>query len=131
MIKTIQIGDKSINFSTSFAWCFIYKAQFGKDPLTVIRPAYAQASSSGASGAAVFYDLYERLGVVEVSRIAWAMARNADKEIPDPETWVSSFEEFPVMTFMEELIPEALSSMFATKKASAPNRTERRKARTK
>jgi len=44
MIKTLQFGDKQVSFSTSFAWCFIYRSQFHRDPAQVLLPVARKAA---------------------------------------------------------------------------------------
>lgn len=133
MIKTLQFGEKQVSFSTSFAWCFIYKAQFHKDPAQVLIPVTKQVTSmqtqqekpkkkskaqEAEDNADYAYNLYELLGFVEIADIAWSMARLLDENIPEPIVWVASFgDDFDAMQIMLELIPEAIESCFSTKKS--------------
>lgn len=119
MIKTIQMGDKEVQFSTSFAWAFIYKSQFGKDPSHLLLPAIKDSEGQSADSAG--YTLIEKLGFSGIAEICWAMARLADKNTSDPESWVNSFgDDFAVMDLVEDIIPEAINSCFASKKSGAP-----------
>ena len=114
MIKTLTFGDKTVQFSTSFAWCFVYKSQFGQDPARVFMPAIRKITDQGDEGAASA--IYEEIGLVGVVQIAWAMAKLCDKQLPDPMTWVSSFgDDFAALDIVTELIPEAIQSCFSSK----------------
>lgn len=130
MFKTMDFGGKKVSFSTSFAWCFIYKAQFRDDPIKTLLPAVKSAlgdpaieqiEDEEAREQAQAFVLLEELGVIGVAQIAWAMAKLADKGIPEPMAWVDSFgDDFPVMDILVEVITDAIESCFATKKSEAP-----------
>jgi len=38
MIKTLKMGGKEVQFSTSLSWVWVYKGQFGRDPLFLLMP---------------------------------------------------------------------------------------------
>lgn len=119
MIKTITFGEKDVQFSTSFAWTFIYKSQFGQDAAKVLLPVIKQMQ--GAKPEDYGFLVYEALGFTGIADIAWSMARLLDKDIPEPSVWVASFgDDFTSGDLVDELLPEAITSCFATKKASAP-----------
>lgn len=119
MIKTVQMGEKELQFSTSFAWVFIYKSQFGKDPAQILLPAVRDLQ--GADEESAGYTLMERLGFSGITEISWAMARLADKKTPDPEAWIASLgDDFDMMELVTEVLPEAIESCFTTKKSGAP-----------
>jgi hypothetical protein len=133
MIKTIEFGDKTVNFSTSFAWAFAYKSQFGQDPARVFMPAIQKALLLAANEEAENEDqetikaiiLYEELGFTGIVQIAWAMAKLCDKNLPDPMTWVLSFgDDFNALDLVTDLIPAAIESCFASKKFEAPSKKE-------
>lgn len=126
----MQIGDKTVNFSTAFAWAFIYKSQFGEDPVKTLLPTVKGVFSNKEIEAiedeeekeqAQVFALMEALGITGIAQIAWAMAKLADSSIPAPLPWIESFgDDFPVMDMLEELVTEAISSCFASKKSGAP-----------
>ena len=129
MIKTLQFGDKSVQFSTSFAWTFIYKSQFKKDAARVLMPTIQKVFSiSGDTeaeeedqGAVQAIALYEELGFTGIAEIAWAMARLCDKTIPEPVQWIESFgDDFSPLDIVTEIITEAITSCFASKNQMTP-----------
>lgn len=114
MIKTVNVGEKEVQFNTNFAWTFIYKSQFGEDPSKVLIPAIQESSKVGESDAG--FAIMEELGFVGASRIFWAMARLADKKVPEFEKWVNSFgDDFNFMDIFSEMIGEVVSSCMSTK----------------
>lgn len=121
MIKTLTFGDKQVQFSTSFAWTFIYKSQFGKDAAKVLLPIIKKIYSEDVSEEDQAIYFWEELGFTGIAEIAWAMARLADKTIPEPGAWVLSFgDDFAAADLTTELLPEAVISCFSTKKSLAP-----------
>jgi len=38
MIKTLTMGGKEVRFSTALSWVWVYKGQFGRDPLFLLMP---------------------------------------------------------------------------------------------
>lgn len=110
MVKTINIDGKEVKFSTSFAWMLKYKSQFHLDPAKIIIPA-SQKANKDKSGLASL----EEIGFVNIANMAWACAAICDNDIADPDTWVNSFEEFPIVSVATELLP-ALFASFSSKK---------------
>ena len=130
MVKTLQFGEKEVTFSTSFAWAFVYKSQFGDDPIKTLLPTVKGVFSNKEIEAiededekeqAQVFALMEALGLTGIAQIAWAMAKLADSSIQPPLPWIESFgDDFPVMDLLTELVTDAITSCFATKKSEAP-----------
>ena len=130
MVKTIQIGDQEVTFSTSFAWVFVYRNQFGKDPAQVLLPAISEAQ--GLDGDAAALAMMSTLGFTGTVEICWSMVRLIDKTIPEPDRWVESFgDDFSLIELFSEAIPDVIESCFATKKSQAPTATTGPKKTTK
>lgn len=130
-MKTLQFGDKQANFSTSFAWCFIYKNQFKRDPVQVLLPVIRdiltetgkknKKQTKEEEDAEFAYSIMEKLGLIEVTNMAWCMAKLVDNSIPEPLEWVASFgEDFGVLDIVTDVFPDAIESCFSSKKSSAP-----------
>ena len=65
-----------------------------------------------------FLDAIIHLGgfeAVDIINIAWAMAKAADDDIPDPRTWIREFETFPLDTIVPELFSMALKGLVSSK----------------
>lgn len=123
MLKTLQLGDKDVTFSTSFAWTLIYKSQFGRDALPILIPIIREANSAKkkADETELAMTFLEKLGFSGVVEIAWSSARLVDPSIPDPLTWVASFgDNFEPLDVISDLFPDLILSCFASKKSRAP-----------
>lgn len=138
MEKTIKIGKKDVRLSNNFSWAMIYRDQFGHDILVTLTPMLAAAldvTSGLLSEVSVdgkieraalfraldgdkFLDAIIHLGgfeSVDIINIAWAMAKAADDDIPDPRTWIREFETFPLDTIVPELFSMALKGLVSSK----------------
>lgn len=87
MIKTFKIGNKPLTLSATGGTLCIYKQQFGTEYYSDLKDT--SRSNTLKTG----------------FKLIWAMVKTANRDIPDPETWLNSFEEFPLV----ELLPDALS----------------------
>lgn len=129
MIKTLKFGDKDVQFSTSFAWCFIYKNQFGTDPAKIFMPSIKKITRNDMEDMDMAVAIYEEMGFVGITQVAWAMAKLANKSIPDPLTWVQSFgDDFEALTLVTELIPDAIQSCFSSKNLETPPQKDPKEA---
>ena len=81
-----------------------YKSQFGKEYLADIMKlskVYGDIQKISTSKAKPDYSTFD----IEVFyNILWCMAKSADLTIPDPMTWLDSFETFPVF----EILPQVM-----------------------
>ena len=128
MIKTIELGGQNVAFNTSFAWTFIYKSQFGEDPTRVLIPAIQKANTGSETTQDSGLQLLEELGFMGTCRIAWSMAKLANKETSEFFEWINGFgDEFYFMDIFEEIISEAITSCFASKKAKTPDAQKKKK----
>lgn len=109
MIFKVKINKTAVEMSNAFAWMFKYKSQFKEDPAEVLVPAFGVAADDPTGMSAI-----AAIGFTRLSQIAWAMAKTANKAIPDPVTWVNSFEVFNVIDFAGELIEKAVEGMTLT-----------------
>lgn len=120
MIKTLTLGTRTVSFSTSFAWCFVYKAQTGRDPAADLMPALQQIQAEDIKTdeeAAVAY--LSVVGVTGIATIAWSMAKLCDQSLPDPIHWVEDLgDDFDLNAIIRDLIPDALISCFASKNST-------------
>lgn len=130
MQKTIEIEGKKIVFSTSLSWIYKYMSQFGEDPVQLIAPVLKTAVPIISSWGGDFKDLtavdFDQLTdilfdirVGDFLNLIWAIAKNGNKEIPEPEVWYAEFENFPVDEVITEIAPDILKSCISTKKYKA------------
>lgn len=132
MIKTIKIDGKDIQFKASATFALKYKSYFDKDILTIILPAMSEVLR-GLDGtgiieeskdkteitaeflATILENLYS-VEMVDILQIIWVCAKSADETIPDVETWIDSFDEFPIFEIAVEVFKLILPTFFSKKK---------------
>lgn len=139
MIKNIKIEDKEILLSNNTVWAMIYRNQFGHDIVSTLTPVVASLTdmiggffeSIGKDGEVHLEDVAKAidgdriidaiahlsgLEFVDIINITWAMAKAANGDIPDPVTWVTELEIFPVDIIVPEVVRLAAQGFVSTKK---------------
>lgn len=124
MEKTIVIDGKDVKLNNNGGWALEYQEQFGKDILPVMLPlvgtigeAFASILAETDGDAASIRSIAEALQgrtmdillpmiqvnfVEMVYYVTWALAKNADPDIPEPKRWIRQFDNFP----LDEVVPE-------------------------
>ena len=127
MEKTIKIDGKDIRFKAGASFARVFKSQFGYDILTTIMPLLSETLKNIdgllVSGndvqisqiGEVLEGVYS-LELIDIQNIIWAMAKVADKEIPEPELWEEQFDEFPIFDIVKELMEIFIPSLITKKK---------------
>lgn len=138
MIKTITIDDKNIVLDNNVGWTLIYRDQFGRDIIPAIMPLLAGALDvvSGifqeagdkkeitienlaklADGDTLINAMIHIGGFefVDFINITWALAKNADDSIPEPNIWLKQFDEFPVDVIGPEVVKLIFKGMVSSK----------------
>ncbi|PDY76955.1 hypothetical protein [Bacillus cereus] len=112
MEKTIFVDNKEIRLKSTGGTPIRFKAQFGKDyfaqllklaPLGKIDMENLDPNNLDGVDFEVFYNL------------VWTMAKTADPTIPEPLTWLDSFEEFPIIEILED-IQDMITATIQSKK---------------
>ena len=143
MEKAIRIGDKELRLSNNVGWALIYRNQFGKDIVQAIMPAltgvldvaggliresgvdFAKSEKltveafANVVGSDSYYEAIAHLSMLELTdliHITWAMNKCADSSVPNPESWASGLESFP----LDEIVP-VLFSLLVTGFMSTKN----------
>jgi hypothetical protein len=118
MEKTLVIDGKDISFKSNGASPLRYKMQFGKD-------FFAEIVKMGALEKLGAINKEDKGNIVEAIKgldfdvfynIAWVFAKTADKNIPDPLSWLDTFDEFPMLEIIPELQDMILSTIQGKKK---------------
>lgn len=137
MEKTIKLGDKEIRLNNRVGWVLTYRDQFGTDILPTIMPLFAglldivsgviaqtdgddislenvlrRIDTDSVMDALVHLSGFE---LAEFLNISWAMAKEADEDLPDPETWLRGFDEFPLDIIVPEVFKLAFNGMVSSK----------------
>lgn len=128
MIKEIKVDkDNKFEINTAFGWLYKYKEYFGEDILPALVPMID--SAVGVVASAVDEDradvrdiVAEAMGAfagtesTTVTNIIWALAKNADPNIPRADEWFNKFERFPVDRIIPEIFWTLAESYATTKK---------------
>ena len=136
MEKKIKLDNKtSITLNNNVGWLFLYKDQFGRDIVPTLVPVLN-------AGIDLVFGIYKETGgkitkdsimqintdaltdaiysaaaieSVDMLNIVWALAKNADEEIPGPREWFKQFETFPVDIIAPAVFDLIFKSMVSTK----------------
>lgn len=136
MEKKIKLDNKtSITVNNNVGWLFVYKDQFGRDIVPTLIPIlnagidlvfglYKELGGKVSMEALASIDtdaiteaLYNAAGLeaVDFVNIVWALAKNADENIPEPREWVKRFDTFPVDIIAPAVFDIVFKSMVSTK----------------
>lgn len=121
MEKKIIIDNKEVTLKSTAATPILYKRQFGRDFFSemlimgkVYEPFTKKENIDNLSILSI--DELKKIDFEVFYNIAWVFAKTADKNLPDPLTWLDGFETFPFVEIMP-VITELLSSINSTKKS--------------
>lgn len=105
MEKTIIIDDKPVRFKSTGATPLRYKMQFGRDFFAEILTLNALSEIKVNSKGEIDLDNFDvnKIDFETFYNIAWSLAKTADNSLPDPLTWLDSFDVFPLMDIIPEL----------------------------
>ena len=105
MQKTIHIGDAVLNLAATGAVLCIYKQQFGieyYDDFLRITAINSNIKATEAEKSAITLEVGYKL--------IWSMAKATDANIQDSDSWIDSFETFPIT----QLLPIAMELLGKT-----------------
>lgn len=150
MIKRLEIEGKPVELNSSAGWLYVYRNQFGRDILPDIMPMIeslltlaldfmknSNADEIGFEEMIEFADedrmddVFARLSGLETTTllgIFWALAKNADRSIGQPEDYFNEFEILP----LDEIVPAVIrliieSSISSKNSQSLLNRLKSKK----
>ena len=138
MEKTINIGDKEVRLTNNVGWMMTYRDQFGTDIVMTLTPLIASGLDivSGLVDEATDGDIFDTkkllasldgdtlidalahlsgFEMVDLIKIVWAMAKEADDSVPDPKRWVKDFDVFPLDEVAPEVAKLAVSGLVSSK----------------
>ncbi|WP_226665242.1 hypothetical protein [Cytobacillus firmus] len=119
MEKTIPIDGKKVKFKSAGGNALRYKMQFGRDFIVDIAKMNELTKLQIKVQKGKRQPTYEEIKSLDTEvffNIAWVLAKTADDSIPEPLTWLDSFEAFPLMEILPELGPLIAASMETSKK---------------
>lgn len=107
---TIDIDNKPVRFKSTGGIIYRYEAQFGRSlfadltKLQEFEDSKRLKKKKNPDGKIVFepeYD-YTKLSFNLMYDLCWVCAKAADDSIPDPQSWLDSFNVFPI----QDIIPK-------------------------
>lgn len=119
MEKTIKIDNKDICFKCTAGTFIRYKQQFDTEFIADIAKLQ-DCLNTNKSGKVTSVD-YSKLSLDVFYDIAWACAKTANDSIPDPMAWLDSFNTFPIM----DILPQILELVGANLKMNISVDTEK------
>lgn len=102
MEKTIKIDNKDVRFRCTAFTFILYKQQFNSEFIADIAKLQ-ESFNTNKAGKVTGID-YTKLSLDVFYQIAWACAKTADDHIPDAMAWLDSFETFPIMDIMPQIM---------------------------
>lgn len=138
MESTIKIGGVDVKVNNRVGWTITYRDQFGHDIVPTLMPLFAGAfdvisgliKETGKTDNVTFEDVLavadgeallnamihiSGFEFVEFLYITWAMAKEADDSISDPNTWIRQFETFEVDVVAPQIVTLAFKGMCSSK----------------
>ena len=91
MKKDITIGEKTVPMSASALTTLLFKNQFGEDLIKGMQNLQKDAQKG-------------EVDLIFVSKMAWVMAKEYNKDIEPLEEWLSQFEMFDIGNALPEII---------------------------
>lgn len=120
MQKTIKFGNQEFKLVSSGKTPIIYsnfmRRDFFKDFSEVIKFA-EQASQEKEEGADMktVISMFNSGLILKFLDFTWCYAKNADGSIPEIDEWLGSFEEFPILDILEDVIQLMMTSLSVKK----------------
>lgn len=120
MIKTVETSEgKEIKLASSGAFLYIYRNQFGLDPFKdlfgMVEKVRGNYDEDGQLIDGVdMFELMKSIDVYTLQNIAWALAKNANKDVKEPIEFYHDNPDFLPMDHMSEIIDLAMGSMTTT-----------------
>ncbi len=103
MEKTITIGGKDILLKSTGATAIKYKSQFQRDYFQDVDKLLAPKPDDPFEAEIIF-------------NMAWILAKTADPQLKEMESWLEEFDEFPIYDVLSDIGPLIISTIKSTKK---------------
>ena len=112
MRKTLQLGEKTVQFASHGATAIFYRKEFGADFFADAIKLAKNMESFGTEGSidlkTISYEQIEAIDLTLIYRLAYIFAMSANKDIEPYIEWLSSLDEFP----LSEVTPLVFDLMF-------------------
>ena len=113
---TLTIDGKEVAFKSNGGIAKRYMMQFQRDLLKdIISMGVASIDLKKSTDVEKMAWIRDNINFQMFYDIAWVFAKAANPKIPDPLTWLESFDEFPILDIVEPL-QELLTTTISSKK---------------
>ncbi|KGR89046.1 hypothetical protein [Lysinibacillus odysseyi] len=113
---TLTIDGKEIPFKSTGAAVKRYMAQFQRDLLKdIMKMGVANIDFDNMTEEQAIEWMRDHIDFNMFYDVAWVYAKTANPAIPEPFTWLDSFDEFPILDVIEPL-QELLIKTIGSKK---------------
>lgn len=102
MEKTLTISNKKVRFKCTGGFLIKYRQLTGDDPIKAI--SNLEKIMSDKSKKEISLDEISFNDLLTFYNIIWVLAKTADDSISDLDTWISSFDEFPLADILMDLL---------------------------
>lgn len=103
MEKIIRIDGKDIKFKSTGATALRYRMQFGRDLFVdLLKLEKAFKSEDGKLKEEI--ENVEAFDLEVFYNLTWVFAKTADKTLPTPLEWLDTFDTFPLVDIIPDLM---------------------------
>lgn len=113
----LTIDDKQVPFKSTGSAVPRYMMQFQRDLIKdILKMGVTDVDFATASDAEKINWMRENIDFNMFYNIAWVYAKTANPTIPEPLTWLDSFDAFPIFEIIEPLQELLVKTIGAKKK---------------
>lgn len=113
MEKVLNFGGRDVKFRASARALLVYKRQFGREYLADVNGMLGLVGEDENGKKTVDFS---KLDTETLCRVAWTLAYTADSSTPPMDDWLDSFDDFPVIEILTELLPMLNSTLKVDRK---------------
>lgn len=114
MIKTLTIDNREVTFKSTAGTPLRYKQQFGSDFFADMLKLNALSDIDDPKN--MTREQIESIDFEAFYNILWAMAKTNDPNLPDPLSWLDTFDEFPIIDILPEVQDLLMKNLELSKK---------------
>ena len=116
MERMIEIDNKQVRLKSTAGTPKRFKAQFRKDYFAeLIKLSTLFEGLDDGDINSLSYDSLDKLDMDIMYDIIWILAKTADNSIPEPLTWLDTFDSFPFVEIFNEIQDLIMSSIQSKK----------------
>lgn len=124
MRAKIKIEDKpAFEINTSNRWAYLYLEYFGHDIMPELVPMldtfiqmFSDVLNGNETDESEISDSLYGLEYTTALNVIWALAKNADDDIPEAPEWYDSFDKFMLDEVAPQVFKTLIDTMVSTKK---------------